>query len=88
MRSKKEYEESFEQVGRVMFRSPTPYVRLRADDYILDCSLSFCEKLGYPPNGESVRLLRHQRFQDLIDNDDEHLKTYHEVQESRRSKSR
>jgi PAS domain-containing protein len=86
MRSKKEYEESLEQVGRVMFKSPTPYVRLRADDYIHDCSLSFCEKLGYPPIAESVRLLKQRRFQDLIDDDDKHLKTYHDVQELRRSK--
>ena len=85
IRSKKEYEESFEQVGRVMFKSPTPYVRLRADDFIHDCSLSFCEKLGYPPTAESVRLLKQQRFQDLID-DDEHQKAYHDVQELRKSK--
>src|SRR6185369_17167097 len=41
---------------------------------------------GYPRTAESVRLLKQQRFQDLIDDDDEHQKTYHEVQESRRSK--
>ena len=86
MRSKKEYEESFDQMGRVMFKSPTPYVRLRADDFIHDCSLSFCEKLGYPPSGESVRLLKQRRFQDLIDDDEEQLATYHEVQELRKSK--
>ena len=87
IRSKKEYEESFEQVGRVMFKSPTPYVRLRADDFIHDCSLSFCEKLGYPPRPDSVTLLKQRKFQDLIVDDDAHyLKTYQKVQELRRRK--
>jgi hypothetical protein len=87
IRSKKEYEESFEQVGRVMFESPTPYVRLRADDFIHDCSLSFCEKLGYPASPDSVALLKQRRFQDLIVQDDgSYLKAYQKVQESRRRK--
>jgi hypothetical protein len=82
VRSKKEYQEAFSQVAKVMYRSPTPYVRLDSHDRIVDCSLSFCGKLGYPPNANSVKQIRNQTFGSLCA-DEESIDQYETVQRSR-----
>ena len=82
VRSKKEYQEAFSQVARVMFRSPTPYVRLDAKDKIVDCSLSFCEKLGYPPTSHSVEEMRQHKFGSLCA-DQKSIDQYKKVQQAR-----
>jgi len=82
VRSKKEYQEAFSQVARVMYRSPTPYVRLDSKDRIVDCSLSFCEKLGYSSNSNSVNEMRKHTFGSLCA-DEESIEQYETVQQAR-----
>jgi PAS domain-containing protein len=43
-----ELETAFQQVAKVMFHSPTAYVRLDSQDRIVDLSASFCMLLGIP----------------------------------------
>ncbi|MEK6283039.1 MAG: PAS domain-containing protein [Acidobacteriota bacterium] len=83
VRSKREYQEAFSQVAKVMYKSPTPYVRLDSKDTILDCSLSFCQKLGYPPNENSVKQMQKHTFRSLCA-DEESIEQYKNVQESRK----
>lgn len=87
VRSKKEYQEAFRQVAKVMYRSPTPYVRLDSEDRILDCSLSFCEKLGYPPNQNSVKEIQKYKFGSLCA-DEESDDQYKAVQQARKNGER
>jgi hypothetical protein len=87
VRSKKEYQEAFSQVARVMYGSPTPYVRLDSKDQIVDCSLSFCEKLGYPPNANSVSKMGKHKFGSLCA-DEKSIKQYKTVQQARAKSDR
>jgi len=82
VRSKREYQEAFSQVAGVMYLSPTPYVRLDSEDHIVDCSLSFCEKLGYPPNGNSVKDMQKHTFGSLCA-DEKSINQYKTVQQAR-----
>ncbi len=82
VRSKKEYQEAFSQVAQVMYGSPTPYVRLDSKDKIVDCSLSFCAKLGYPPNRNSVTDMRKHTFGSLCA-DEKSIIQYQAVQQAR-----
>lgn len=82
VRSKKEYQEAFSEVAKVMYKSPTPYLRLNSKDQILDCSLSFCQKLGYPPNENSVKEMHTHTFRSLCA-DEESIKQYKKVQKLR-----
>jgi PAS domain-containing protein len=83
----RDYEEAFRKVARVMYRSPTPYVRLDANDRICDCSVSFCELLGYPTDEESIKNsmeeIKQKTFESLCA-DKESRAEYQKVQESRK----
>jgi len=59
---RREYELAFHQVGEVMYNSPTPYVRLSSDDYIVDASASFCTVLGYEVTEQAFEHLRTKKF--------------------------
>ena len=80
-RVRKEYEGAFRRVAKVMYKSPTPYVRLDAQDRIRDCSLSFCERLGYPCKRASVEKMKRFTFKELVFDDD--IEIYDDVQERR-----
>lgn len=82
VRVKEEYEDAFKRVAKVMYNSKTPYVRLDAEDRISECSLSFCEKLGYEPDDASITELKKFKFIDLIA-DENSIAIYNNVQESR-----
>lgn len=82
VRSKKEYQEAFSQVGKVMYSSPIPYVRLDSKDHIVDCSLSFCAKLGHPATTHSVQEMQQRTFGSLCA-DQKSIDQYEKVQQAR-----
>lgn len=84
-RHRREYQAALERVARVMYRSPTPYVRLDAEDRIRDLNLSFCTLLGYPPDKESEEAIKGRTFQSLCA-DERSTEEYLSVQERRKKK--
>jgi PAS domain-containing protein len=83
VRSKKEYQEAFGEVAKVMYKSPTPYLRLDSHDKIVDCSLSFCKMLGYPADQDSVKQLQSHTFRSFCA-DEKSVQRYKEVQNLRK----
>jgi len=59
---RREYESAFREVGQVMYNSPTPYVRLNSEDYIVDVSASFCSLLGFEITRETYEHLKTKTF--------------------------
>jgi hypothetical protein len=81
---KKLLHDALDNVGRVMLSSPTPYVRLDADDHIINGNASLASFLGLPGTMEAVENeLKGTRFEDWIS--DASKAVYHRVQDSRRN---
>jgi len=53
-----EFEAALERIADVMCFSPTPYLRLDANDMIRDASASFCTLLGFAPTKENMNAIR------------------------------
>ena len=79
-----EYGLAFNQIDGVMQKSPIPYCRLDANDYIKDVNPAFCIELEYDPKSvDSYTLLKQKTFSSLCaDNDSRNL--YQKVEISRR----
>jgi hypothetical protein len=75
---------ALDNVSGVMLESPTPYVRLDANDNIINGNASLAGFLGFPETMETVeKELKGTRFEDWIWGSDS-ITTYHRVQDSRR----
>ena len=86
-RHRQEYEEAFKRVASVMIESPTPYVRLDAQDRICDLSLSFCAMLEYLTNEDSIVELKTRTVRSFCA-DKRSEETYDSVQEKRKKRQK
>jgi len=85
IRHKNEFEKAFLRVGKVMLHSPIPYVRLDAEDRIVDCNLSFCEKFGLTEDEHLREAMLNCTFRSLCA-DAASRKEYDAVQENRKNR--
>jgi PAS domain-containing protein len=79
-----EYEQAFNQVDLVMYKSFVPYCRLDARDQIKDANPAFCDTLEYDPLSEDDLKLLHRRKFSTLCADEDSLKIYKEIEEKRR----
>jgi PAS domain-containing protein len=84
MLQRREYEDAFERVARVMYNSPTPYLHLDSDDTIVDASASFWRLLGYAPDSDAIAGLKRQRFGSFCA-DESSRKRYSDVEAARKT---
>lgn len=77
----REYREAFERVAEVMAESPTPYVRLTADDRFHDFSGSFLQLLGL--GADEAKVLPDRTFGSFLA-DDKSREIYESVENLRR----
>jgi hypothetical protein len=76
---------ALDNVSDVMLKSPTPYVRLDAEDHIINGNASLAGFLGFPATLDAVeKKLKGTRFQDWIWGEESKTE-YHRVQDSRRN---
>lgn len=81
-----EFESAFQQVAKVMYNSPTPYLRLDSADKIVDASASFCRLLGFPDGdvNDVLRKVKGRTFKSFF-TDQVSLTIYNDVEEKRKT---
>jgi PAS domain-containing protein len=79
---RREWQESFQEISKVMYSAESPYARLDADDRIINANLAFCEFLNLPRSDQSIEAIMKRTFQSFIAPQSSGV--YAEVQRKRR----
>jgi PAS domain-containing protein len=81
--TRRSFEDAFERVDQVLYGAPTAYVRLNANDQIVDCNTAFCALLKMSADSRSVESIKSHTFESQVA--PRSIATYRDVQERRRS---